>query len=94
MNSHLLLNELTTLHLAENQLTGPIPSWLMNLTQLTVLDLAGNILEGPIPSSLFELANLETLYLHSNHLNGTVEFNILFKLKNLVELQLSDNNMS
>ena len=75
-------------------MTGPIPSWLMNLTQLTVLDLAGNILEGPIPSSLFELANLETLYLHSNHLNGTVEFNILFKLKNLVELKLSDNNMS
>ena len=62
----------------------------MNLTQLTVLDLAGNILEVPVPSSLFELMNLEILYLHSNHLNGTMEFNMLFKLKNL----LSDNNIS
>ncbi|RVW67857.1 Receptor-like protein 12 [Vitis vinifera] len=77
-----------------NQLSGQIPSWLMNLTQLTVLDLGTNNLEGGIPSSLFELVNLQSLSVGGNSLNGTVELNMLLKLKNLTSFQLSGNSLS
>ncbi|RVW94838.1 Receptor like protein 42 [Vitis vinifera] len=66
----------------------------MNLTRLRRLYLAGNRLEGPIPSSLFGLVNLQCLYLESNYLNGTVDLNILSEMKNLIELQLSNNSLS
>ena len=88
------LTQLTILSLGNNQLIGQIPSWLMNLTQLTKLDLAGNSLEGGILSSLFELVNLQDLSLYGNYLNGTVEVNMLFKLKNLTNFQLSGNRLS
>ncbi|KAL6311445.1 hypothetical protein AAG906_005359 [Vitis piasezkii] len=77
-----------------NQLSGQIPSWLMNLTQLTELDLGENNLEGGIPSSLFELVNLQFLSVADNSLNGTVELNMLLKLKNLTSFQLSGNSLS
>ena len=88
------LKELDTLDLSYNQFIGEIPSWLMNLTRLRRLYLAGNRLEGPIPSSLFGLVNLQCLYLESNYLNGTVDLNILSEMKNLIELQLSNNSLS
>ena len=88
------MSKLSTLNLGENQLSGQIPPWLMNLTQLTQLVLEENQLEGSIPSSLFELINLQYLYLHSNYLNGTVRFHLLSKLKNLIQLELSNNRLS
>ena len=88
------MSQLSTLNLGENQLSGQIPSWLMNLAQLTQLDLEENQLEGSIPSSLFKIINLQYLCLHSNYFNGTVRFHLLSKLKNLTQLELSNNRLS
>ena len=43
---------LTHLSLTDNQITGPIPSWLGNLSNLRHLELAGNQITEPIPSWL------------------------------------------
>ena len=56
----------TELNLSGNQLTGPIPAELGNLTNLEHLDLSGNQLTGPIPAELDNLTNLS-----GNQLSGT-----------------------
>ena len=66
------LINLTSLDLANNQLTGPIPDELGSLTNLTALWLEGNQLTGPIPVALGNLRNLERLYLFNNRLEGTL----------------------
>ncbi|XVF81459.1 hypothetical protein PTKIN_Ptkin15bG0157000 [Pterospermum kingtungense] len=88
------LRQLTFLSLDSNQLMGPIPFWLGNLTRLTVLDLGQNKLQGQVPKSIFNLVNLIVLCLNSNDLNGTLIFESFLNLKNLTDLQLSDNNLS
>ena len=60
------------LSLLGNQLSGPIPSELGNLTNLERLSLWGNQLSGPIPSELGNLANLQALSLDSNQLSGPI----------------------
>ncbi|XVF81457.1 hypothetical protein PTKIN_Ptkin15bG0156700 [Pterospermum kingtungense] len=88
------LRQLTFLSLDGNQLMGPIPFWLGNLTRLTFLDLGQNKLQGQVPKSNFNLVNLIVLFLNSNDLNGTLIFESFLNLKNLTDLQLSDNNLS
>ena len=80
--------------LSSNELTGPIPSWLANLTQLTQLWLQKNKLHGPIPTSVYKLRKLQILDLCLNRLSGTVEFGLFQELSSLFYLQLSDNNLS
>ncbi|KAF2284780.1 hypothetical protein GH714_030310 [Hevea brasiliensis] len=60
------LTKITTLGLADFNLTGEIPSWLMNLTQLSVLNLRHNQLTGPIPSWLMNLTQLSSVNLGFN----------------------------
>ncbi|XVE78310.1 hypothetical protein DITRI_Ditri13aG0134300 [Diplodiscus trichospermus] len=88
------LKQLKKLDLADNQIIGPIPFWLGNLTLLTSVDLGANKLQGQIPQSIFNLVNLNTLYLNSNELNGTLKFESFLNLSNLIELQLSNNDLS
>ncbi|KAJ6303397.1 hypothetical protein OIU77_017300 [Salix suchowensis] len=87
-------SQLTVLELARNKLTGQIPSWIGNHTQLISLNLVSNKLHGPIPESIYRLQNLEDLGLSSNFFSGNLDLNLLVKFRNLVTLQLSDNNLS
>ena len=58
--------------LSANNLSGPIPSELGNLTALEELDLGPNDLSGPIPSELGNLTALRYLYLYGNALSGPI----------------------
>ncbi|GAY64478.1 hypothetical protein CUMW_233930 [Citrus unshiu] len=82
-----------SLDLSHNQLTGPIPYWLMNLKKVSFLSLRFNQLSGRIPVEISDLTQLQDLQLSSNQLEGSVPSSI-FELRNLEALDLSFNNLS
>ena len=53
-------------------MSGPIPSWLADLTNLRELRLHNNRLSGQIPSWLADLTGLQRLYLAGNAFTGCV----------------------
>ncbi len=81
----------TRLVLDEDNLSGPIPSELANLTNLITLSLYNNGYTGPsgltgtIPASIYTLANLQYFYLWGNQLTGSIppEVSGLTSLKNI-----------
>ena len=73
---------LNELFLYNNELSGPIPSYLGNSTGLTSLQLGSNKLTGSVPPSLGNLVNLTTLNLGNNSLTGSIPSS----LGNLVRL--------
>ncbi|XP_021602826.1 receptor-like protein 43 [Manihot esculenta] len=77
----------------ENQLTGPIPSQINNLTSLSSLCLSSNKLQGSIPINFTRLNQLEFLDLHSNTLAGSLDLSSFFQLNHdLSVLDLRRNN--
>ncbi|XP_043805246.1 receptor-like protein 7 [Manihot esculenta] len=78
----------------ENQLTGPIPPQINNLTSLSSLYLSSNKLQGSIPINFSRLNQLEFLDLHSNTLAGSLDLSSFFQLNQLTELILSFNSLS
>uniref|UniRef100_A0A0E0G1H9 Leucine-rich repeat-containing N-terminal plant-type domain-containing protein n=1 Tax=Oryza nivara TaxID=4536 RepID=A0A0E0G1H9_ORYNI len=60
------------LNLANNELTGAIPSEVGQLKSLTLLNLSFNSLSGQIPQQLFDLTNLQVVDLSNNHLSGSI----------------------
>ena len=80
----------TILNLYDNQLTGPIPSEIGNLTNLTYLNLGYNQLTGSIPPEIGNLTNLTYLDLYSNQLTGSIPSEI-GNLTNLKYLDLKSN---
>ena len=70
------------LHLANNSLTGKIPTELGGMVSARTIDLESNILVGSIPSELGNLSFLRVLKLANNALTGTVPES-LDKLANL-----------
>ena len=82
-----------SLSLAQNNLTGTIPSELGNLTELKHLNLAANELSGPIPATLGNLNGLEVLYLDNNELTGAIPSE-LGNLVDLKQLSLYQNQLT
>ena len=81
------------LDLFGNNLAGPIPAELDNLSNLQSLRLARNDLTGPIPPELGKLAGLELLHLGENDLSGAIPAE-LGRLAGLRWLDLSDNDLT
>ncbi|KAG8499859.1 hypothetical protein CXB51_006503 [Gossypium anomalum] len=76
-----------TFYAAYNNLSGPIPNWLCNMSQLDTFD---NRLEGKLPRSLAKCTQLMVLDVGSNMINDTFPF-WLKKLTYLMVLILREN---
>ncbi len=62
----------TNLSLTNNNLSGPLPTEMGDLTQLQTLQLWSNNLTGTIPNSIGNLSNLIELDLNNNKLTGAI----------------------
>ncbi|PQM43249.1 putative leucine-rich repeat receptor-like protein kinase [Prunus yedoensis var. nudiflora] len=91
-NATFLLN-LQSLDLANNELLGPIPDALRNMTSLRRLDLSFNILQSSIPSWLGNLENLVHLNLSHNVFNS-IEGGLLSILRNACHLKSLDLSLN
>lgn len=58
--------------LRDNNITGPLPEQISQLTRLTLLDLGDNEITGPLPKSLNELDWLQRLILDNNRISGDI----------------------
>ncbi|XP_020517653.1 systemin receptor SR160 [Amborella trichopoda] len=58
--------------LANNNIEGPMPPYLTNLSNLEYIDLSFNSLTGVIPSSISHIGNLQALNLYQNSLEGQI----------------------
>lgn len=89
------LPSLEVLDLSSNELHGPledIPNLLSSF--LNYINLRSNNFTGHIPKSFYDLTKLGYLWLDSNHFDGTFDLSILWKLKMLESLSLSNNMLS
>ncbi|XP_062012874.1 probable LRR receptor-like serine/threonine-protein kinase At1g07650 isoform X1 [Rosa rugosa] len=85
--------KLEFLVLSVNNLSGPIPGYLGNITTLRALALESNSFSGPVPSDLGKLTNMEFLYLRANNLTGELPV-ALTNLTKLKVLQIGSNNFT
>ncbi|XP_050367372.1 uncharacterized protein LOC126785777 [Argentina anserina] len=76
-----------------NNLTGPIPAFLGNITTLRYLNLETNMFNGTVPPELGNLVNLQNLIISTNNLTGVLPVN-LTRLSKLAELRISSNNFT
>ncbi len=83
----------TQLYLNGNNLAGPIPAAIGNLTSLTLLYLNNNLLTGVIPDEIGDLSGLTQLWLNSNQLTGAIPA-VIGNLANLNDLLLNSNQLT
>ncbi|KAI3512683.1 hypothetical protein L1887_20001 [Cichorium endivia] len=93
-----IFRKLRTLNLGWNQFNESVITSLKTLPSLTNLDLSENYFTGPFPAQeLSHLTNLEELDLRSTQLNDTPNIQAcktLSRLKRLVTINLSENNLN
>jgi Leucine-rich repeat (LRR) protein len=87
-------NKLKELHLAGNNLTGKLPSWMGQLTALVTLDLHGNNISGPLPAFIGQLTTLKTLDLYGNHMDGVITEEHFNSAKSLQYIDMSYNSLN
>ncbi|CAN0085093.1 unnamed protein product [Pylaiella littoralis] len=85
-------DRMVKLYLRDNNLRGPIPPQLGNLSALETLELR-NKLHGLIPPELGALSELRQLLLYANHLTGPIPKE-LGALTELAELRLGYNELA
>ncbi|XP_024198025.1 probable leucine-rich repeat receptor-like serine/threonine-protein kinase At3g14840 [Rosa chinensis] len=85
--------KLQYLSITVNNLSGPIPSYLGNITTLTYLSIENNMFSGTVPPELGNLVNLQNLILSANNLTGELPA-VLMNLTKLTELRISSNNFT
>ena len=83
----------TGLELTGNNLVGPLPAKLGDLSKLKLLYLNNNQLSGTIPAELGDLSNLSDLILSNNGLTGAIPAE-LGKLTQLKYLSLPSNQLN
>ncbi|XP_010471506.1 PREDICTED: probable leucine-rich repeat receptor-like protein kinase At1g35710 [Camelina sativa] len=87
---------LTTLFLKSNNMSGSFPlKELRDLMNLELLDLSGNRFNGSIPVQELHarMSKLKALDLSDNEFSGSMELQGICKLKNIQELDLSQNKL-
>ncbi|KAE8713601.1 hypothetical protein F3Y22_tig00110206pilonHSYRG00181 [Hibiscus syriacus] len=72
-----ILNFMSGLDLSCNNLSGPIPNALGNLSWTHALNLSYSQLTGPIPKSFSNLAQIESLDLSNNALSGEIPSSLI-----------------
>ncbi|XP_077233663.1 receptor-like protein EIX2 [Tasmannia lanceolata] len=83
----------SSIDISGNSLSGEIPNSLTKLSGLLLLNLSGNHLTGIIPEDIGNLGMLESLDVSNNHLSGEIPVSIT-ALNFLTALNLSNNNLS
>ncbi|XP_059663727.1 leucine-rich repeat receptor-like serine/threonine-protein kinase BAM2 [Cornus florida] len=83
---------LTHFNLSSNQLNGPIPFTIGNLSMLLVLDLSNNNFEGIIPSEIGWLTELGYLGFCNNNLSGSIPYQVS-NLQKVWHLELGFNHL-
>ncbi|WCJ32312.1 Receptor-like protein 9DC3 [Euphorbia peplus] len=86
------LPKLVWFSLSSNKLTGEIGEFRSQ--SLVEINLESNQIYGEIPESVFSLVNLSNFHVPSNNLSGVVDLKMFSRLKNLEELDLSNNKLS
>ncbi|XP_004295405.1 PREDICTED: probable leucine-rich repeat receptor-like serine/threonine-protein kinase At3g14840-like [Fragaria vesca subsp. vesca] len=83
--------KLELMYLGVNNLSGPIPAFLGNITTLRNLSLETNMFSGIVPPEIGKLVNLQILVISANNLTGVLPVD-LTNLTKLIELRISSNN--
>ncbi|MFH6994550.1 VWA domain-containing protein [Flavobacterium sp. FlaQc-48] len=86
-------NHVINLTIQTNNLQGPLPESIGNLTQLKSLFLGANKITGTIPTSIANLSNLTVISLNINQLTGGIPFDNA-NLPNLKTLYLYSNKLN
>ncbi|KAB2039707.1 hypothetical protein ES319_D02G028800v1 [Gossypium barbadense] len=76
-----------------NNLSGPIPNWLCNMSQLRGFDASYNNLSGSIPNCLNNMSQLETFDVSYNNLSGPIP-NCFGNMSRLGRFDVSYNSLS
>ncbi|KAM7266749.1 hypothetical protein ACFE04_004646 [Oxalis oulophora] len=72
MSNILYSTSLSVLDISDNNLSGPLPAWMGNMTSLWDLNMSKNRLEGPIPVGFCQFENLRALDLSENNISGSI----------------------
>ena len=88
----LTLNQIDTLNVNNNSMTGYLPDTWDEENILEVFEVADNSFQGPLPSSLANAKLLEDFHASRNQLTGSLPASY-YKLENLEELYLDGNKI-